>query len=262
MRSSTDFSPSVTDVSRCPVSSWSSRASRRRSTSCAATTRCTASRATRCERSTATAAREAKVSARRRSSSEKRASGADDLVVRGDRRRSSGRARRAAPRGSSPRREVAVDRGSPRRRGSSRGREQGARRRRRRTELRGPPGGGPRRCARRRARAGAAATRSRRGWSSVSVASALPTSFSDSSRCDQRVASSARARVSAISFWIVKPTRAATLRRITIGRQADGGYWGEPIVSTGMTSTSVSATRPSTSSRRLQKSASQMIERK
>ena len=49
--------PSRIDVSDWPVSSWSSRASRRRSSSCAATTRLSASRATRCERSTATAAR-------------------------------------------------------------------------------------------------------------------------------------------------------------------------------------------------------------
>ncbi len=50
------------------------------------------------------------------------------------------------------------------------------------------------------------ATRSSSGCSSVSVASALPTSFSDSSRCDQRIASRARSRVSASSFRIVNPT--------------------------------------------------------
>ena len=55
-----------------------------------------------------------------------------------------------------------------------------------------------------------AATRSSSGCSSVSVASAFPTSFSDSSRCDQCVASRARVRVSSSSFRIVKPTMIAT----------------------------------------------------
>ena len=72
--SSSDLRPSRIEVSACPVSSCSSRARRRRSSSCASTTRRSASRAMRSERSTATAAREAKVSARRRSLSVKRAS--------------------------------------------------------------------------------------------------------------------------------------------------------------------------------------------
>src|SRR5919197_580448 len=55
--SSSGFRPSRIDVSAWPVSSWSSRASRRRSSSCASTTRRSTSRATRSERSTATAAR-------------------------------------------------------------------------------------------------------------------------------------------------------------------------------------------------------------
>ena len=73
--SSSGFSPSRIEVSACPVSSWSSRASRWRSSSCACTTRRTASRATRCDSSTATAARAANVSASRKSSSVKRGSG-------------------------------------------------------------------------------------------------------------------------------------------------------------------------------------------
>ena len=81
--SSTCLRPSRIEVSAWPVSSWSSRASRRRSSSCPSTTRRSASRATRSARSTATAARAAKVSARRRSSSVKRGS-APELVVRGD----------------------------------------------------------------------------------------------------------------------------------------------------------------------------------
>ena len=51
------FRPSRIEVSAWPVSSWSSRASRRRSSSCAAITRRSASRATRSESSTAMAAR-------------------------------------------------------------------------------------------------------------------------------------------------------------------------------------------------------------
>ena len=69
---SSGFRPSRIDVSACPVSSWSSRASRLRSSSCASTTRRTTSRLTRSERSTAIAARAASVSASRRSSSVKR----------------------------------------------------------------------------------------------------------------------------------------------------------------------------------------------
>ncbi len=72
--SSRDFRPRRIEVSAWPVSSWSSRASRSRSCSCAATTPRRASRATRSDRSTARAARVANVSASRRSSSEKRAS--------------------------------------------------------------------------------------------------------------------------------------------------------------------------------------------
>ena len=69
---SSGFRPSRIDVSAWPVSSCSSRASRARSSSCASTTRRTASRLTRSERSTATAARAASASASRRSSSVKR----------------------------------------------------------------------------------------------------------------------------------------------------------------------------------------------
>ena len=74
LASSTALRPSSTEVSSWPVWSCSSRARRRRSSSCASTTRRSASPATRAERSTATAARVAKVSARRRSSSLKRGS--------------------------------------------------------------------------------------------------------------------------------------------------------------------------------------------
>ena len=70
-------------MSAWPVSSCSSRASRRRSSSCALTTRWRASRATRCERSTASDARAANVSTMRRSSCVKRGSG-PTLVVRAD----------------------------------------------------------------------------------------------------------------------------------------------------------------------------------
>ena len=73
--SSTCFRPSRIEVRAWPVSSWSSRASRRRSSSCPSTTLRSASRATRSARSTATAARAPKVSVRRRSSSVKRGSG-------------------------------------------------------------------------------------------------------------------------------------------------------------------------------------------
>ena len=66
--------PSRIEVSACPVSSCSSRASRRRSTSCPETTRRSESRATRRERSTAIAARFANCSARRRSALLKRGS--------------------------------------------------------------------------------------------------------------------------------------------------------------------------------------------
>ena len=64
----------------CPVSSCSSRARRRRSSSCPETTRRSASRATRRERSTAIAARLANCSARRRSALVKQ--GSRPLVVR------------------------------------------------------------------------------------------------------------------------------------------------------------------------------------
>ena len=221
------------EVSVCPVSSWSSRASRRRSTSCAATTRCTASRATRSERSTATAAREANVSASRRSSSEKRTSRPPDLVVgrdHADRAVADDERHPEARPGREPAVEVVVDRagrvgvgalaaaaaehraatrfppagrarrGSPRARAGDGGEP----------ELRRPAGSSTATTRAPSSSRRRAATRSSSGCSSVSVASAFPTSFSDSRRCDQRVASSARSRVSASSFWIVNPTIVAT----------------------------------------------------
>ena len=221
-------------MSRCPVSSWSSRASRRRSTSCAATTRCTTSRATRSERSTATAAREANVSASRRSSSEKRTSGPPALscaaitpIVRS--RTTSGTQRLVRP---EPAVEIVVDgrdlagalERAPRRRRTAgscavlRRQRSDCDRRERADELRA----GARRPGR-----GAAAARSR------SPARFRPRSATRAAATTGS-ASSARSRVSAISFWIVKPTRAETLTRITIGRQADGGYCGAPIAISGI----------------------------
>ena len=78
---STVLSPSRTEVSAWPVSSCSSRASRRRSISCPSMTRRSESRWTRRERSTATAARCAKCSASRRSALVKRGS-RPSLIVR------------------------------------------------------------------------------------------------------------------------------------------------------------------------------------
>ena len=101
-------------MSAWPVSSCSSRASRRRSSSCASTTRRSASRAIRWERSTATAAREANVSARRRSLSEKRAS--PGRACRGPRSRRSSRPRatsgtQSPVRAPRPAHDVVVDLG-------------------------------------------------------------------------------------------------------------------------------------------------------
>ncbi len=70
-RSSSDFNPRRIEVRACPVSSCSSRASRARSSSCASTTRRTASRLTRWESATAVAARAASDSVSLTSSSVK-----------------------------------------------------------------------------------------------------------------------------------------------------------------------------------------------
>ena len=69
-------SPRRIDASAWPVSSWSSRASRARSSSRASTTRRRESRPTRSERSTAIAARDTSDSAKRTSASSKRGSAA------------------------------------------------------------------------------------------------------------------------------------------------------------------------------------------
>ena len=201
--SSTCFRPSRIEVSAWPVSSCSSRASRARSSSCPSTTRRRESRATRSARSTATEARAANVSARRRSSSVKRGParagcGRRSRRSRG-RRRSSGRTgpsggpsggrapgRPRRPRASSRRARCAGARA--RGRSSSRRRETGP------AQLVGAVARRPPRSAGRRPAGSAITTssasisspsrvaiRSSSGPSSVSPASALPTSVSDSS---------------------------------------------------------------------------------
>ena len=94
--------PSRIDVSAWPVSSWSSRASRARSSSCASTTRRSASRLTRSERSTAIAARATSDSARRTSPSSKRGSAAELVVDRDDADRLAAHDERQVDRGRDP----------------------------------------------------------------------------------------------------------------------------------------------------------------
>ena len=221
------FSPSSTEVSSCPVWSCSSRASRRRSSSCASTTRRSASPATRAERSTATAARGAKVSASRRSSSVKRGSLAF-LVVGDDHADRPPAAERAARRARCVRRGAGPTPGRPRDRRAS----ESTRSARRRSSTRPlfeparsscmptisaaplavggldperPVAGRQRDRDEPRAdqpRSRRAISSSRRG-SSISLASAVPTSFSASSCRDQRVAASYRRAFSiATAAWL------------------------------------------------------------
>ena len=180
----------------------------------AATTRRSASRATRSERSTATAAREANVSARRRSSSLKRASAAE-LVVRDEhadravadesgtqntlRGRPAGASRSGRPRGRRARsrhvRSAALRAPAPLfelapAQRLARATAPPSHRRRPRNAARPGPREEHRDKAGVEQIAQPRGDRSSSGSRSVSVASALPTSFSDSSRADQRVAAS------------------------------------------------------------------------